>query len=115
MPPQDYSKASDPKQVAMTVKVDGVPYRFELSEITAKLELDLYNQSGGLRLSKVLQEIADGPTGFHIAAIVYLARRARGDQITFDEVAGHMGIGSEIEVVMDDEIDGELPEAFAAS
>lgn len=115
MAPQDYSKANESKHMSMTVKVDGVPYRFEMGEISAKIELELYNQSGGLRLTKVLQEVVDGPTGFHVAAIVFLARRAQGDQITFDEVADNMGLASDLEIVMDEQEGTDLPEVSAAS
>jgi hypothetical protein len=108
MPPQDYTQHTT-ESVTMTIKVDGVAYRFDMRDVSAKMELDLYNESGGLRLLKVMEEVQDGPTGFHIAAIIYLARKARGEQVTFDEVASHMGLGSEIEVLVGDETEIEQP------
>jgi|GEM_PF-4335681 len=120
MPPRDLRR-SGATDIVMTITVDGVPYRFDLSNITAKMELDLYQQSGGLRLTKVMEELQDGATGFHIAAMVYLARRSEGDDITFDEVAEHMGIASEVDVHVegedddDDTPEADRPEAIAAN
>ena len=104
----------------MTFMVDGVRYPFNLSDITAKHELELYNQSGGLRLIKVIQEVSEAPAGFHIAALVFLSRIAQGDKVTFDEVAEHMGLASEIEVIVDefegdDATEDDRPEANAAA
>jgi len=100
MPPREY-KAKNAADVSMTFMVDG-----------------LYNQSGGLRLLKVINEVTEAPAGFHIAALVFLSRRSQGDQVTFDEVADHMGLASEIEVIVDDDEDVEVevdrPEAIAA-
>jgi hypothetical protein len=100
MPPVD-PKKSDAVELSMTMVVDGVSYRFNLADISAKMELALYQQSG-LILTKVVQEVAESPAGFHIAALVFLARLSRGDDVTFDEVADAMGLASEIELVLDD-------------
>jgi len=103
----------------MTFMVDGVRYPFNLSDISAKHELELYNQSGGLRLLKVIQEVSEAPAGFHIAALVFLSRIANGDVVTFDEVASHMGLASEIEMLVDEDGDDaeeiDRPEAIAAN
>jgi hypothetical protein len=117
MPPREY-KAKNAADVSMTFMVDGVRYPFNLADISANMELELYNQSGGLRLLKVINEVTEAPAGFHIAALVFLSRRSQGDQVTFDEVADHMGLASEIEVIVDDDEDVEVevdrPEAIAA-
>lgn len=114
-PPQPRTaKAAD---VSMTFLVDGVRYPFNLADISAKHELELYNQSGGLRLLKVIQEVSEAPAGFHIAALVFLSRLSQGDNVTFDDVAEHMGLASEIEIVLDeddDEPEPDRPEAIAA-
>jgi hypothetical protein len=116
MPPKDYSQQATGADVAMTIVVDGVRYPFRLKDISASIELELYNQSGGLRLTKVIEEVVDGAAGFHIAALVFLARRAQGDEVTFSEVAGSMGLTSDIEVIVDgdDQEDGDRPEVSAA-
>ena len=114
MPPNDYSRTNSTNQLGMTITVDGVSYPFRLSDISAAMELELYQQTGGLRLTQVVQDIAEAPAGFHIAALVFLARRSRGDQVTFDEIASHMGLASDIDVVMEDDTNGAvdaLPEA----
>ena len=108
MPPNEY-RTNDAPELSMTIKVDGVAYPFNLSDVTASIELELYQQTNGLRLTQVISEIATAPAGFHIAALVFLARRSRGDQVTFAEVADHMGLASDLEVVMDD--DDAAPEA----
>jgi len=123
MPPREVRRSQEvanADEIAMTIVVDSVRYRFDLSNITARMELDLYQQSGGLRLLKVMEELSDGATGFHIAAMVYLARRAEGENdITFDDVAEHMGLASDIEVIDDDEVGSEgsddAPKVIAAS
>lgn len=119
MPPNEYRKTEQSADLSMTIKVDGVAYPFNLSDVTASIELELYQQTGGLRLTQVISEIATAPAGFHVAALVFLARRSRGDQVTFTEVADHMGLASDLEVIMDDEDDtseaGGHPEVRAAN
>jgi len=113
MPPEDYTRNNDDRtEMRFTLKVDGVSYRFDLSNITAAIELDLYRQSGGLKLTQVVQEIMEAPAGFHIAALVFLCRRSEGHDVTFDQVAGSLGLSSEIEIVMDDDADEDAPKAF---
>lgn len=110
MPPHDYSTPkADSNDLTMVLKVDGVSYPFRLSDVTAAIELELFQQSGGLKLTQVIQDVQDAPAGFHIAALVFLARRGTGDQVTFDEVASNMGLASDIEVELDGEDD--TPEA----
>ena len=102
------------------MKVDGVPYVFELSEVSSALEFELFRQTGsGLTLTQIFEAMESGPGSFHLAALVFLARRSRGDEITFDEIAGAMGFGSAIEVEVDDGAesepgDGDRPEVTAA-
>ena len=118
MPPREVRRSGAASDISMTIIVDGVKYPFDLSNITARMELDLYQQSGGLRLTKVMEELADGATGFHVAAMVFLARLSEGDDVTFDDVATHMGLASDIEVNVNDEDteteDADRPEALAA-
>lgn len=118
MPPREVRRTDAAAEITMTIVVDSVSYRFDLSNITAAMELELYQQSGGLRLTKVMEEITDGATGFHIAAMIFLARRSEGDDITFADVANHMGLASDIEVIIDEDEDEAAavtrPEAIAA-
>jgi hypothetical protein len=112
MPPHDYTTPkADTNELSMTLKVDGVAYPFRLSDVTAAIELELYQQSGGLKLTQVITDVQDSPAGFHIAALVFLARRGAGDQVTFDEVASNMGLASNIEVDLDGAED-DSPEAL---
>lgn len=110
MAPNDYTAPKADNDLTMTLKVDGVSYPFRLSDVTAAVELELYQQSGGLKLTQVIADVQEAPAGFHIAALVFLARRGAGDQVTFDEVAGSMGLSSEIEVDLGGEDDS--PEAL---
>lgn len=98
------------------IKVDGVSYEFEPSEVSGAVELELYRQSG-LVLSSVLEDVKRAPASFHIAAMVFLARRARGDEITFDAIASAIRVTSEFEMHFpegDDKGTGDGPEALAA-
>lgn len=99
MPPVEPKKVAA-NDLSMTLVVDGVKYPFGLSNISASMELELYQQSG-LILTKVVQEIAEAPAGFHVAALVFLSRRSRGDVVTFQEVADAMGLASEIDLQID--------------
>jgi hypothetical protein len=115
MPPQDF-RQNQSADMRMRITVDGVTYPFDLTTVTANIELELWRQAG-LKLTQIVAEVAEAPAGFHVAALVFLARRAQGDQITFDDVASHMGLASElnIEVVEDDTPgDDDSPEALAA-
>lgn len=118
MPPVE-PKKSAAADLSMTMIVDGVSYKFALTDISASMELELYQQAG-LILTKVVQEVAESPAGFHIAALVFLSRRSRGEQITFAEVADAMGLASEIELVIDSDDepavdDDDYPKAHDAS
>jgi hypothetical protein len=106
MPPVN-PKQKSANDFTMTLMVDGNRYPFSMSDISARMELELYRQSG-LVLTKVIQEVSESPAGFHIAALVFLARISRGDEITFDEVADSMGLASEIEVMVEDELADEV-------
>lgn len=111
MAPNDYTTAkTETNDMSMTLKVDGVSYPFRLSDVSASIELELYQQTNGLRLTQVISEIQSAPAGFHIAALVFLARRSAGDQVTFSEVADHMGLASNIEVELGTDED-DHPEA----
>jgi len=113
MAPNDYTRPKADDDLTMTIKVDGVGYPFRLSDVTAAIELELYQQSGGLKLTQVITDVQEAPAGFHIAALVFLARRGAGDQVTFDEVASNMGLASDIEVDLGGDED-DAPEALAA-
>jgi hypothetical protein len=110
MPPHDYTTPNnDTNDLSMVLKVDGVKYPFHLSDVTAAIELELYQQSGGLKLTQVIADVQEAPAGFHIAALVFLARRGAGDQVTFDEVASTMGLASDIEVDLGGDDDAPEP------
>lgn len=114
MPPHDYTTPkTDGTDLTMVLKVDGVQYPFRLSDVTAAIELELYQQSGGLKLTQVIADVQEAPAGFHIAALVFLARRGAGDQVTFDEVAGSMGLASDIEVDLGGDDDAPEPQGVA--
>lgn len=81
--------------------------------------MELWQQSGqGLTLSSIGEALASGsPALFHVAAVVFLARRARGDQVTFAEVSGAITFGSEVDFDTDTDTDdgsGGPPEPPAA-
>ena len=112
VPPK--SKTADENDGAISMKVDGVIYTVRLKELDYHAELALFRQSG-LTVGEVMIAMSSGAAApFMIGALVFLARLQRGDDVTFDAVAGAINYGTEIEVV-DTEGADDSPKAPAAT
>jgi hypothetical protein len=92
-------------------KVDGVNYVVERDQLTSRIELELYQQSHltFVEAMHALQNAGGSPVPFAIACLIFLARRARGEQVTYDEILDSLSYDMELEVVNEPEPDG--PEA----
>lgn len=71
----------------MEITVAGVPYVLRFDDLNHKVETELYKASG-LTVPEILVAGQRGATApFMIAALVFVARRLAGDNVTYDEVA----------------------------
>jgi hypothetical protein len=120
LPPRSARRAQkkDDTATVVTITVDGEPYLFDSSEITYKVELELFHASR-LTMDGVFKALAqDDFAPFLVAALVFLARRSAGDKVTFDQVASSIEYSSEVgfKIGRDDESQTEdsPPEAPAA-
>lgn len=106
------AKNNDDQSIIITV--DAVKYRFDPGQMTSAIERELWTQAGlteaGILGAFQRREFAP----FMIAGLVFLARRSRGDQITYDEIEGSISYNSEIELDFGDSDEDEAPEVSAA-
>lgn len=98
MPPRDYAlEQKNNSGATIALIVDGQHYTLDPTDITAAHELELWRETG-LRLSQIVDDVASAPALFHVAAIVFLARRSRGDNVKFADVASAITVGSDINI-----------------
>lgn len=104
-------KRTNENRVRIDIDIDGITYRFDTSDITHRHELALWQQAR-LTMAEVFNALgSDKPALFMLAAIVFLARAAEGDDVTFDAIAEAITLDSTIDVrIIDDaeaiEVDG---------
>lgn len=105
-------KRTNEHRVRIDIKIDGVSYRFDTSDITHRHELALWQQAR-LTMAEVFNALgSDKPALFMLAAIVFLARQADGETgVTFDQIAEAITYDSTIAV---DIIDGDDDKAIEA-
>lgn len=80
MPPP---KLKQPATV-LRLRCDGVHYTLDFSDISPRIERDLYVQAQ-ITPKQALDSLQHGAT-FGIAAVVYLARRQAGEPVTYQTV-----------------------------
>lgn len=113
MPPEA-PKSPTAGDIAMTLTVDGVAYHLNPRELDHTTERALFAESG-LTLPQLMTAMSGGSGApFMLAALVFLARRQRGDRVTYDEVASAIGYDTEVDVVLDAGGEGSAPEAPGA-
>lgn len=83
-------------EVTLTVNLDGEAYVFRPNDTTAKMAGELRRECG-MSVNKIMALAADDPDLDVIAAVVFLARRQRGEKVTYDEVASAITYGSELD------------------
>lgn len=79
----------------INITIDGVVFRFDPKSITAKHELRLWREAK-LRLPDIVSASASEPSLIEVAAIVFLARLADGEDVSFDAVAESISLDSDI-------------------
>lgn len=91
-------------------KIDGVNYIVERDQLTPRIELELFKQSG-LTFAEAMGalERSGAPVPFAIACLIFLARRARGEQVTYSEILDGLSYEMDLEII--DETEAAAPEA----
>ena len=112
MPPKS-STARKAKSDGFTIafKIDGVNYVVERDQLTPLIELELFQQSQltFAEAMHALQRSGGAPVPFAMACLIFLARRARGEQVTYLEILGGLSYEMDLEII--DETEAAAPEA----
>ncbi len=111
--PTKASAARKKKDASFTIafKVDGVNYVVERDQLTSRIELELFKQSG-LTFAEAMGalERTGTPIPFAIACLIFLARRSRGEQVTYDVILDGLSYEMDLEVI-DETTEPTGPEA----
>lgn len=107
-------------RLRIEISVDGMDYLWEPYEVPAFVEMELYEQSGRLGHPIDARELlvnVGGWTPFQFAAAVFLARRAKGDDALFAEIAQGMrwDQDSSVDFAQGDDAEDDAPKGQAAS
>jgi hypothetical protein len=94
----------------IALRIDGSVHTVHVGELCALDAKDLRRQSG-LSLAATLKAAQEDPDLDVVAALVWLARRQRGEDVTFDDVAGELGYDAVIEAAEPEKAEDILPEA----
>ena len=114
MPPEAPKPKTASGDITIALTVDGVVYHLNPRELDHTTERALFAESG-LTLPQLMTAMSGGSGApFMLAALVFLARRQRGDRVTYDEVASAIGYDTEVDVVLDAGGEGSAPEAPGA-
>lgn len=100
--------SAEPTVVA--ISVDGVTYTLRVDELSA-LDTRALRSETGHSLRKVLVAAQEDPDIDVIAALVWLARRQKGETVSFELVAEGIGYSSTIESAEPEDAEEHLPEA----
>lgn len=95
----------------VSLNVNGETYTLDMNDLTSQLDRELYLGSKLTigAIAKAMQDEIVSP--FMVAAIVFLARRVAGEEVSYREVEDSIGFDVEIGEV--EKVD-DLPEAPAA-
>jgi len=91
MPPEAPKPKTTSDDITIAMTVDGVVYHLNPRELDHITERALFAEAG-LTLPQLMTAMSGGSGApFMLAALVFLARRQRGDRVTYDEVASAIG------------------------
>lgn len=82
-------------------ELDGVTYRLDPKDMTARREMALARATDGLLTSvgQIMAELQKAPATYHIAALTFLARLASGERdVSFDEIADSISYVTDIDL-----------------
>lgn len=99
-------RASSRTDSYVVLKVDGVEYVFRPQEATATFVGEL-RRATGMSLSALLRAAGTDPDLDVLAALVWGARRQRGENVDYSEVADALGYGNDYEFSSDDPTDDD--------
>jgi hypothetical protein len=95
------AKSTKTDNVVVSVTVNGESYSYDRDETDWRTEAELM-QAIGLTPMNLIAKLGQGNYApFMVAGIVFLARRAQGDPVTFDQIADAIDYAAEIEFVDD--------------
>lgn len=83
--PADEKQRADDLDTGVRVTLDGETFEVRLGDMTAPLARGL-RQATGLSWMRLMRELASDPDIDSLSALVWLARRIRGEQVAFDDV-----------------------------
>jgi hypothetical protein len=91
-------KRAELEQANVSIRMDGEEFTMRMSDLTARDSAAL-RQATGMSLRYLLTAVGKDPDLDAVAAVVWMARRQRGDDVTFDEVANEIGYETKFETV----------------
>ena len=103
MPP----RVKKPDELTVSFKVDGVLYVVRKSDLSPRIEMELPAGKSFAAAINTLREAAGAPVPWALAVLMFLSRRAQGEQVTFDQILDTVSYDMEIELA--DET-GDSPE-----
>lgn len=83
-------------ELTITVKVDGDPFTVRPNEVSAKMVGQLRRVTG-FSLQSLMAAAGEEPDLDVIAALVWLARRQQGENVSYDKIADSLTYESDIE------------------
>jgi hypothetical protein len=94
------AKAKDTSP-GMQIEFDGQTYVVRQSDMTGQ-DTRALRQEVGLSFAGLLKQMQTDPDIDLIAAFIWLARRIKGDTVTYDSILDSIGYESEIDVKLED-------------
>lgn len=102
------SRRQEAEKAHITVLVDGETYTLHPGELSA-LDSAALRRETGMSVRLLLEAAGKDPDLDVVAAIVWLARRQRGDSVSFDEVAAAIGYDTKVEALDEPVEDPDSP------
>jgi hypothetical protein len=106
VPPPAVGKKQKAESAVIQIKVDGLTYVVRPGEVSA-IDAAALRRACGFSLRSLLASAEEDPDLDTVAALVWLARRQRGEKVAFDAIAQEIGYDNDFDVVPADASDVE--------
>lgn len=103
-------KRAELEEASVSIRMDGEDYTMRMSELTARDSAALRNATG-MSLRFLFSNLGKDPDLDAVAAVVWMARRQRGDDVSFDDVAAAIKYDTKFETIAATVEDPDSPEA----